>query len=430
LGPVRPLRKIEKWSNIIRKLGLDVNKPVNYITARQIKNSSGEEPRLMAKMDTVEELPQVFHDNSLFLLPVNRQGYVIVKGEGYHQLERVPDPVKIHRTSLPFPISCSDVTSERVYLDYAFSSGLLARVTGVDNLNISFGDKRTTPSFSFNVNSSSITVDRAQIEIDAVYENREEIVIVEAKIGIPDTFNIKQLYYPLRTLYGRKKRIRNFFFCFEPDSKLYLFWEYRFRSYQDFQSIELIKCNQFKMEISEIISTKDYRMIKPTIKSDIPQANDVNKIIQFPYRVFDGYNTSRKMTDAFCFVERQSSYYRQAAEVLGLVTTNNKKYRITPTGEKLLSLPAEQKSKFVCKLLLGFTIMNEIFLQISVDHNKVITRQDIINILKYRSQLTGDTLARRAQTILAWFRWIRNNLGMVEIERNGNIRLARQMRLF
>ncbi len=384
----------------------------------------------MAKMDSVEELPRIFWNNGLFLLPINRQGYVIVKGEGYHQLERILDSPKIHRTSYPFPISCSDVTSERVYLDYAFSSGLLAKVTGVNNLNISFGDKRTTPSFSFKVNRSSISVDRAQIEIDAVYANEDEIVIVEAKIGIPNTFNIKQLYYPLRTFHGRKKRIRNFFFCFDPDHKTYLFWEYRFKSYKDFESIELVKCSRYKIELSEIISAKDYRMIKPTIGSDIPQANDVNKIIQFPYRVFDGYDTSRKMTDAFCFVERQSSYYRHAAEILDLVTSSQNKYRITAIGEKLLSLPAEQKSMFVCKLLLGFAIMNEIFLQISVDHNKVMTKQDIIKILRNRSQLTGDTLGRRAQTILAWFRWIRNNLGMVEIERNGNILLARQMRLF
>jgi hypothetical protein len=32
-----------------------------------------------------------------------------------------------------------------------------------------------------------------------------------------------------------------------------------------------------------------------------------NKIIQFPLRVFEGYNTSGKMIDVFGFVKRQSS---------------------------------------------------------------------------------------------------------------------------
>ena len=66
-------RKIEKWDDIIRQLKLDISKPVNYITAKQIKQTSNEEPRLMAKIDTREKLPQVFRQNNLFLLPVSRK---------------------------------------------------------------------------------------------------------------------------------------------------------------------------------------------------------------------------------------------------------------------------------------------------------------------------------------------------------------------
>jgi hypothetical protein len=379
-------------------------KSVNYVTAKQIKQFSNEEPRLMAKMDTIEDQPQIFRDDGVFLLPISRQAYAIVKGNGYHQLEKFLEPPIVHKTSYPFPISGSDVISERVYLDYAFSSGLLAKFAGTSNLNISFGDKRTTPPFSFKVNESIIQVDRAQIEIDAVYESRDEIIVVEAKIGLPTNFSIKQLYYPFRTFFGRKK-VRNIFFCFDPKLKTYSFGEYKFKSSEDFESIEFVSSKRYEIEISDVISAKEYRKIRPTIREDIPQANDINKIIQFPYRVFDGYDTSEKMIDAFCFV------------------------RLTPKAEVLLNLPPEQKSTFVCKLLLEFPLMNKIFLDISVNHNKVVTRQEIVDMLQNYSHLTGDTLGRRAQTIIAWFRWIRNNLGMVEIERNGNIRLARQMRL-
>ena len=66
-------RKIEKWDDIIRQLKLDISKPVNYITAKQIKQTSNEEPRLMAKIDTREKLPQVFRQNNLFLLSVSRK---------------------------------------------------------------------------------------------------------------------------------------------------------------------------------------------------------------------------------------------------------------------------------------------------------------------------------------------------------------------
>ena len=73
--------------------------------------------------------------------------------------------------------------------------------------------------------------------------------------------------------------------------------------------------------------------------------------------------------------------------------------------------------------------MNEIFLQISINRNKVISRSDIIEPLRTRSHLTGNTLFRRARTIISWFRWIRNNLHIVEVDSNGSIRLPSQFTL-
>jgi hypothetical protein len=410
---------------------LDLSKPVNHVTAKQIKeHSGGMEARLMAKIDSEEDLPTIFRKNNLIILPINRQGYAIVKGKGYHQIEAINDSLVIHKTRYPFPASCSDARTERVFLDYAFSSGLLTKFAGVPNLNTAFGDKRGTPKFSFNVGGSTVEVDRAQIEIDAVYENIDEIIIVEAKLGTPSNFNIKQLFYPFRTFFGRKDKVRNFFFCYDPDLRVYSFWEYRFDSVDEFESIKLVRSRHYQIEVSDMVSVREYRSVRPSIKVPIPQANDVNKIVQFPYRVSEGCDNAKKMMEALCVVERQSSYYRQAAEILGLTSQDKKhKYLLTPIGEKLLTISPSERAAFLCKLLLGFSIMNRIFLQISVDHKRVITRQEIIEMLQDESHLTGDTLSRRAQTIIAWFRWIRNNLGLVEIERNGNIRFARQVTL-
>ena len=68
-----------------------------------------------------------------------------------------------------------------------------------------------------------------------------------------------------------------------------------------------------------------------------------------------------------------------------------------------------------------------IFLEVSSDPKKVITKQDIINLLKRRSDITGDTLFRRTRTITSWFKWIRNNLGIVEVDAEGNIRFSGQI---
>lgn len=84
-----PKRKIEKWDDILRQSKIEISKPVNYITAKQIKQISNEEPRLMAKIDTIERLPSVFIQNGLFLLPISRKEYAIVRGNGYHTLEQI-----------------------------------------------------------------------------------------------------------------------------------------------------------------------------------------------------------------------------------------------------------------------------------------------------------------------------------------------------
>jgi hypothetical protein len=425
-------RKIEKWDGIIRQLGLDISKPVNYITAKQIKQVSNEEPRLMAKIDTIERLPTVFRQNNLFLLPVSRKEYAIVKGTGYHIFETVIGKPITYFTSIQFPSSVKGIASENAYLEYAKSCGLLEKLTSTNNLFLTFTGRRTTPRFNFIVNSTAIEVNRAQIEVDAMFEsqNPEQIFLFEAKVGTPSSFRVQQLYYPYRTLTNRKP-VRNFFFYFEPKQKIYLFWEYEFHPPGNFDSIKLIRSSQYQIKITKSTSVRNYqRVSSDKSKTSIPQADDVNKIIQFPIRVSEGYDTSKKMIDALGFVIRQSSYYRQAAEILGLIISeDNYRYKLTDRGEEFLKLPAEKRASFICKLLLEFPIMNSIFIDISTDRNRTVTKQEIIQLLKKKSHLTGSTLERRARTIRSWFRWIRNNLGLVEVDAAGNIRIDRQTRL-
>ena len=56
-------------SSLVRS---DISKPINYISAKQIKQITNEDARLMAKIDKIENLPKVFRENNLFILPVSR----------------------------------------------------------------------------------------------------------------------------------------------------------------------------------------------------------------------------------------------------------------------------------------------------------------------------------------------------------------------
>ncbi len=180
--------------------------------------------------------------------------------------------------------------------------------------------QRGTPTFAFKVNDSEIKVVGAQIEVDACFEDADQIILFEAKRGVPSSFNIRQVYYPYRTYYGKKKRVRNFFFCFEATTKSYLFWEYDFKPYDDFESIKLVRFNRYQIKETKAISIKEYQKVTADeTKIQIPQADDVNKIIEFPLRVFEGYDTAEKIKEAFDFSYRQSNYYGDAAKILGLV---------------------------------------------------------------------------------------------------------------
>ncbi len=418
----------DAWEEIITKLNLDLSKPINHITAQQIKSTIHKEPRILAKMDTADDLPSIFRDRGLFLLPISRSEYLIVSGKGYHELESITEKPVIHKTRFPFPSAALGVQSEGVYLDYAHLSGLLGKVTGFPNLFLAFRGRRTTPKFSFNINTRQITVDRAQIEVDGSYEGQDRIVLVEAKMHVPNSFSIRQLYYPYRTL-GERKSVRNLFFCFEPVHKEYYFWEYQFKPSTSFDSIHLLSARKYEVTVARAVTLKEYGDVEPNRKIIPPQADSVDKIIEFPFRVSEGYDTSEKMAKAFGFVQRQSSYYRQAAELLGLVELHDGRYRLTGRGEKYVKLSPEERNDCVCRLLLEFPVMNEVFLRISIERDKKVTREEIMSIIKKNSQLTGSTLPRRGQTIVSWFKWIRSNIGIVDVDSQGGVSASSQLRL-
>ena len=77
-------RLIEKWEDIVKHLNLDLyREDIYYIKANQIKEITNREPRLMAKMDTLESVPFILRKTDRFLLPVSRNEYAILKGKGY-----------------------------------------------------------------------------------------------------------------------------------------------------------------------------------------------------------------------------------------------------------------------------------------------------------------------------------------------------------
>ncbi|MCD4782949.1 MAG: DNA adenine methylase [Candidatus Eremiobacteraeota bacterium] len=411
---------------------VDREKTVNHISAETIKKETGMEPRLMAKFDTRRELPPVFRDNNAFLLPVSNGKYVVVSGEGYHDLEEPPVTVENFRSDIPFDLkSIKYARGEMRYIDYAFNSGLISHFTGVDNLFLTVRGRKFSGKFSFHVNDVEIPeVSSVQMEIDAGYEGQNELIIIEAKVGKPSSFNIRQLFYPFRH-YSQvlpDKKIRPVFFVYQEDKKennggTYYFYEYNFTDIFDYNSIEPV-------------SIKAYRYVKPEEQDGftdlfpettkigekksknlyIPQANDIDKIMEFPFRIAEGMDNAREIAEYFEFTKRQSSYYREAVQNLGFADMRDKnRYVLTPLGKRFVNLPVEKRNKLLCREMMNLPILKEIMTRLY--ERKSLSMNEIAKIIEKNSDLSGQTPKRRTGTLRAWFWWLYIALGIVKVGR-------------
>ncbi len=393
------------------------------MTAREIKEFTDRtEPRILAKMDEEEDLPELFRRHGVFVLPVDRRTYAIVRGQGHHRPEPM-DRVRptIHEATLP--ISLMEMAekgplSEGHYLEHAYNTGLLERFFDVKPLYGLFAGRTTTPSFLFSVGTVQLQVKGAQMELDQAYVDGGQIFIAEAKIGVPRSFIIRQLYYPFRSfkLAEPGRVVRILLFAYEKGTKSYYLWEYGFTDTLSYESIELVKAARFTL-LTKPLHPEQFA-VASDLTDAIPQADDLRKVMELTVQVGLGSTDSRTVAAHFQFTTRQSFYYRQAAEMLGLVDLNKNRYSLTSEGKKFFSLVAPERNRMMTELLLRHPIMQEVFKQLLSHPDRPVSRRNVAEIISQRSKLTGTTLTRRAQTILSWFRWVQTNFGLVVVIEN------------
>ena len=214
----------ESWNAIFKKYKIDkhnFNKEPFTITAEQIKDATfhfkkinQKEVRILCKQDTRKSRPDIFKENDLFLLPIKNGIYVIVKGEGYFDIPEITQSSKIYRSKLDFELDTAKVgNSEMQHLDFAYASSLIRTFMEDDSLVLTIRGRKYTPEFSFKVGEQEITTKSVQTEIDAGYEGRKQLVLIEAKNSKTKNTIIRQLFYPFRqwSTYTKKKVITLFF---------------------------------------------------------------------------------------------------------------------------------------------------------------------------------------------------------------------------
>jgi len=246
------------WEKIFQEYHIDKHNFSSnpfYITSKQIgkacqdfKRPSEKEARILCKQDCREDRPHIFIEKGLFILPVKNGEYAIIEGEGYLDIPSIKKTETIYKSKLDFILDTSLVgNSEMQHLHFAYASSLIRTFMEDKSLVLSIAGRKYTPKFSFKVGNKNIEVQSVQTEIDAGYEGKKQVVLIEAKNFKTTNTIIRQLYYPFRRwqTYTDKKVIILFF---EKNNDIYSIWEFQFIDVKDYNSVELIRSSKFKIK--------------------------------------------------------------------------------------------------------------------------------------------------------------------------------------
>lgn len=391
------------------------------ISAKQIKEIR--EPRLMAKFDHKINLPQIFADNKLCILPITRGDYIISHFDAYHKFE--PDNSQITRVSLPTYIQSldsSNIPSEAIALNCAVAAGIIADFLGDEEIISTVSGRMGSGVFNFNIRNlksktlSKVTVNNSQIEIDAAYEGIRSLALFEAKRDLSEDFLVRQLYYPYRVWKNRMtKPVRPLFLVYS--NGIYRIYEYVFTDPNNYSSISLIKQKNYSVEDTAITANDIQQVLRNTVRVNepqipFPQADSFERVINI-CELLNEHDLSRNdVTERYAFDVRQTNYYTDAACYLGLIEKDRKKggtlYQLTNRGRTILKMGYKQRQLAFC----GAVISHGVFaytLKTYFETGVMPQKNDIVQIMK-RSSLykisSDNTYERRSSTIKGWVNWI------------------------
>lgn len=413
----------EAWNDIITQLDIEFDNRVSQtISASEIKEITGEEPRLVCYIDSREKLPPTLESRNAFVLPVENGKYRLVKGKGYENLPTQSDSPDIHKSTIPFEQETNSGSSENRYIKQALNSGLISRFTGIDQLLPGTTARTYCNEFSFKVGSSGpITASSVQFQVDGIFEGKNSVALMEAKTDERKDFLIRQLYYPYRH-HGDElsKQVRCLFFLYNQQSEKYMFWEYEFQDRNDYSSIQLNRAESYRIKHEEPNLT-DFESVEPESNWSVPQADDLPKVQQLVFAVDRGYNNRDSIARYFDFEPRQSNYYEAAAEILGLIRGQSE-FQLTELGEDFISLRTDKRNKLLLKRVLSLPVVNEVFEEAVSRMNSDephVSRQEIRDFIMENTELSKSTANRRTQTVVNWMRWASAHVGLLSVEPEG-----------
>ena len=388
------------------------------ITADEIRNYK--EPRLMAKFDFSRQLPKVFKDNNLGILPIKNGTYLIGEFNLFKSLRTSNyENYDIKKMELPKFIETIDpdnIYSESNALNIAQISGMFEDVFG-EELYETIQGKMRTNTFSFNISSENITnnveVNGAAIEIDGGYETKTKVILVEAKNSMPEDFVIRQLYYPYRHWKDKvTKDIVPVFFAY--DNGVYNMFIYSFDDLYEYNSLQLKDVKRY------MVSSKSSEEIKRDIFDNIvlvedlsqsevpfPQADSFSRVLGVLELIDNGTNTASLIGEELEFDSRQGKYYIDALRYLELCNKSNRgEYILSEMGFMVCNIDPKSRNERIIECILKHKVFYETY-KYYLENDIIPTREHVKELIRNEiPDMADETVNRRASTVRGWIQWI------------------------
>ena len=406
------------WTNIFRDYNvlenIDEN---NYFEITSTQINAYRPARLMTKFDQFDNLPEIFVDNDLSILPISRGNYIIGRFRTYETVRYNRRIETVYFDIPPFieSIDTDNIYSEAVALNSVFIGNVINEILGEEAVQTISG-RMGTEAFDFEIDgideTFNISVDRSQIEIDGGFESFNKLLLLEAKNFAVDSFNIRQIYYPYRLWAGRvNKEIIPAFFTFSND--IFSFFIYRFNDINNYNSLELVEQRNFAfveepIYIDDIIQILDDVIITPEPRNTpFPQANNFSRVIDLLGLLMEESLSKDDISSFYNFEKRQADYYSSAGVYLGLIERGDP-VELTPLGRDIMGYRYRVKKLAIIRVLLEHEVLNRVMRQY-LDTGRPVSTDEVIDIMNdsYLHNIgSQSTVRRRASTVKSWVRWI------------------------
>ncbi|MCG1340621.1 hypothetical protein NUT36_08340 [Staphylococcus epidermidis] len=422
---------LESWTKLFEKYKItqEVNEN-NYFVISTEAIKEYREPRLMTKFDTSHLRPTIFKKNKLGILPIERTKYIISDFKLYEELPDIIeknnfDIIKVNTEILESfeTIDKENINSEANAINILSILKILPDFLETEsNIYSTFNGRMTSPKFKFKIDkykgdSLDINVNKVQIEIDAGFESLDSVIIVEAKRILSKDFIIRQLYYPFRHWQEKvRKPIRLIFMVYT--NGLYRLFEYEFADIFNYSSIKLLHYKIYSIEDTNItqddiydayINTKEE--FTDSIENKIPfiQADSMERIISIMEYIYDNKKTNEnEISEIMSFTPRQANYYFNAGRYLELFKKKNNKNKmeiyLTPLARQIYKMKYKDKQLAIISQIFKHKIFRICYEKI-LENGRMISKYEIAKLLT-KNNIVEKSSVRRAQTVVAWFKWI------------------------